>query len=350
VAIVAPTAGLYPSIETVNNQIRALVNDTFAGATSTEGEGRVYRDNWTPNITILNLALQSLQRDLETYGLPTTREVATVISNSLSLTLSAAALASASGNTVYTGTITGGAGNALVGLFFNVTGFALGGNNIIGALCVGSSITTLTLVNPNGAVETHAGVATSGALTPLNGPLGLGVADPAVTPYLSFQGYWDGTVLHPAPALPQDLLIPLKIRGRVSGSSGVFTEIHEAPNGLPSVVQTALGLGRWEWFRNQINFNGSLATMDIELRYTGGCPQYSTSLSPTLYATTLIPFLDAGDALAYKGAYIYCAPRLPKGGASELETNYEQAMMNLAGRWMKPKAPAQVATAPQGGA
>lgn len=63
------------------------------------------------------------------------------------------------GQTTYTGTITGGAANAFFGRTFTVAGFVTGGNNGT-FLCMASSATTLTLANANGAGETHAGTAT----------------------------------------------------------------------------------------------------------------------------------------------------------------------------------------------
>lgn len=69
-------AGPYPTIEQVFNLARVFLNDTFAGATNTLGEGRIFTDTWTPNLTILNEALAELQRDLANLGVPrTTKEV-----------------------------------------------------------------------------------------------------------------------------------------------------------------------------------------------------------------------------------------------------------------------------------
>jgi hypothetical protein len=75
-----------------------------------------------------------------------------------SFTLTAAANASG-GTTVYTGTITNGATptNAYQGMYFNVTGFANGGNNGGPWLCTASTTTTITLQNAGGVSETHAG-------------------------------------------------------------------------------------------------------------------------------------------------------------------------------------------------
>lgn len=74
------------------------------------------------------------------------------------------------GGSVYTGTITGGAANALVGNVFTVTGFVNAGNNGV-FTCTASTATTLTLSNGVSVAETHAGAA---AYTPLMLQIGNG--------------------------------------------------------------------------------------------------------------------------------------------------------------------------------
>lgn len=59
---------LYPTIEQVFNLTRVYLNDTFSS-----GAGRIFIDSWTPNLTILNTAIQTLQRDLENSGVPRMR-------------------------------------------------------------------------------------------------------------------------------------------------------------------------------------------------------------------------------------------------------------------------------------
>ena len=76
------------------------------------------------------------------------------------LTLSAVAAAS-SGQTVYTGTITGGGTNNYAGQLVTITGFtgaALPDNGTY--TVVANTTTTLTLANPNGVAATAAGTAT----------------------------------------------------------------------------------------------------------------------------------------------------------------------------------------------
>ena len=70
--------------------------------------------------------------------------------------------------TVYTGTITGGAGNALAGTIITTSGFVITGSLCPNYICndgtymvVSSTSTTLTVDNPYGVSETHAASATN---------------------------------------------------------------------------------------------------------------------------------------------------------------------------------------------
>ena len=72
----------------------------------------------------------------------------------------------AGGTTVYTGTITGGAANAYVGVVFTIAGFTTAADN--GTFtCTASTATTLTLNNAAGVAQTHAATATSLATSSL---------------------------------------------------------------------------------------------------------------------------------------------------------------------------------------
>lgn len=87
------------------------------------------------------------------------------ISATTTYALTAAANASG-GNTVYTGTITGGAGNAYVGLIFTVAGFSGGGTADNGTFtCTASTATTLTLNNAAGVARTQGATAKTSSLT-----------------------------------------------------------------------------------------------------------------------------------------------------------------------------------------
>jgi hypothetical protein len=79
------------------------------------------------------------------------------------LTLSAVAT-SVGSSALYTGTITGGAANALAGYYFQVSGFTNLSNNGY-FLCTASTATNLTLSNAAAIAETHAATATDYIVT-----------------------------------------------------------------------------------------------------------------------------------------------------------------------------------------
>jgi hypothetical protein len=82
-----------------------------------------------------------------------------------SLTLSAAGTPDVNGNQTFTGTITGGANNALIGTLQSITGFTNTSNNVTDQVVLASTATTLVINNPSGIAETHAATATSPANT-----------------------------------------------------------------------------------------------------------------------------------------------------------------------------------------
>ena len=66
--------GSYPSLEDICNYVRALINDSQAGATDTPGEGQIFTDN--PAISpfvlpMLNASIREVYRELRNIGAPT---------------------------------------------------------------------------------------------------------------------------------------------------------------------------------------------------------------------------------------------------------------------------------------
>lgn len=70
----------YPSVEDVMNLARVLLNDAFAGANGTPGEGRIFTDSSPQALPALNNAIRSLELDLEDANVPTTREEEVLLS------------------------------------------------------------------------------------------------------------------------------------------------------------------------------------------------------------------------------------------------------------------------------
>jgi|SRR5579872_3501981 len=68
------TSQNYPTLEGVMNLVRSILNDAFAGATNTPGEGQIVTDSPTispSTLPFLNSAIREVYRKLRTVGSPT---------------------------------------------------------------------------------------------------------------------------------------------------------------------------------------------------------------------------------------------------------------------------------------
>ena len=119
---------------------------------------------------------------------------------------------------------------------------------------------------------------------------------PAVTtPDASLQvSLTDATA--PPNQLPTDLLVPLKLWERPSGSSDDFAEMVDLSRhgGLPSRLQD-LTLSVWEWRADGIYFIGATRDTQIRLRYLKAYPDLTDATSPILVR-------NAQEAIAYATA------------------------------------------------
>src|SRR5579885_239318 len=147
------------SLLTIMNLVRAYVNDSQAGATSTPGEGQVFTDN--PAISpftqpFLNASIRELYRELRNVGQP-------------------------------------------------------------------------TLLKDNVIVS---------GLTPLNSlENGLGGPNPDVQTYLSFNGYFDGLTLNSNLKLPADMIYPVRLWERQTGSNDIFVPMEQPQFGLHPAIK-----------------------------------------------------------------------------------------------------------------
>ena len=108
------------------------------------------------------LGLNQIWSPTETLGAYTAAPALTVVAETDTAFHALAApltLTSVAVGGVYTGTITGGAANALVGHYFSTAGFTNAPNNKVYALCTASTATTLTLSGGATVAETVASTA-----------------------------------------------------------------------------------------------------------------------------------------------------------------------------------------------
>jgi hypothetical protein len=137
------------------------------------------------------------------------------------------------------------------------------------------------------------------------------VIDPSVQVYLGYNGYFNGQVIltptstPPAPLLPADMILPLRLWERQTGSGSQFVPMEPAKDGLPSRNQGAY-FGPWDWLQGSIYLIGSTQTRDIRLRYEQALPLIGTGAN---LAQTTIPISGGKRALAFGVAEYYTAAR-----------------------------------------
>lgn len=132
-------------------------------------------------------------------------------------------------------------------------------------------------------------------IPPINGPLGLGVADPSVQVYVAFNGYYDGTQWHPSLGLPQGCFQVMRCWERQTSSMDVFNDMGEPSDGLAGVYQTE-GWGRWEWRQDMVCLPGSLDNRDLRIRYLMILNAlFVANANP---ATTYLPIMGCEEAIA----------------------------------------------------
>lgn len=90
--------------------------------------------------------------------------------------------------------------------------------------------------------------------------------DPGVFMALSWVGCFDGTTLQVTPVLPQDLIGPLKLWERATGTIAQFIEMDLIDNGLDAVAKQDWNQ-QWEWKNDILWMPGSQVATDLRIRY-----------------------------------------------------------------------------------
>lgn len=84
------------------------------------------------------------------------------------------------------------------------------------------------------------------------------------------------------PALPADLIAPLLLEQKTTGSTDKFTEVLRPVNGrLPDIDQTD-HIAYWVWESGQIKLVGATAPITVRLSYTKQLPELANAGSPIL--------------------------------------------------------------------
>lgn len=156
-------------------------------------------------------------------------------------------------------------------------------------------------------------------------------SDPSVQVAVSISGYFDGVKQNAQPTLPADLILPLAVWERITGSGASFTPVAPCQSdGLPSGVPGG-NLGTYEWRNDALNFVGSLNPIDLRLKYEGAIPAIGAGVDLT---TISIPLRDAHEALANWVIYFYGFARGSELRA-EAKKNAEDEMDEVVHRYVR---------------
>ncbi len=176
--------------------------------------------------------------------------------------------------------------------------------------------------------------------------------DPGVKCFIGYDGYFDGTTLQTAPALPANLSSPLRLKERQTAAPpNQFTEMAYILNGLTGLTKRDRNYN-WGWDNDTIVLPGSTVVMDFELRFIKLLDDFqnNTPLAATPWYDQLVPIPRAFDALAWYICAEYANARGDKDGQS-FNTLAEQAATRLIVResanealraeWVVPDIPPQ---------
>lgn len=123
-------------------------------------------------------------------------------------------------------------------------------------------------------------------------------SDPGVFTYIDWFNYFDGVNLYPAPVLPSDLLIPLKIWERPSGQNAVFPQnpMEIFYDGLPANFKGLWNQG-WEWRAQQVWLPGAQQTTDLRVLYMKVFPDFADS-GTTQWFQQSVPLVRSQNAFS----------------------------------------------------
>lgn len=114
--------------------------------------------------------------------------------------------------------------------------------------------------------------------------------------------FYDGVNYYPYPSvtvLPQDLICPLYLAERHSGSLGAYRRMEYRPDGLMSVQKQPFNR-QWEWKFDNIYLPGSTSSVDIEVEYTAYDIDFPVDQNNVLVAplTQRVPIMRSQSAFA----------------------------------------------------
>jgi hypothetical protein len=136
------------------------------------------------------------------------------------------------------------------------------------------------------------------------------LVDSAVETWIDWTGSFDGDTFYDVkdgnPALPYDLIVPVRLWERPTGSGSEFYPVENSDGGFPEGQQTDR-LRYYEWRSDRINFKGATTQRDLKLRYIAYLPRLVQDNK--IDERTQVPIMRSWRALAYLVAAEFARPR-----------------------------------------
>lgn len=124
--------------------------------------------------------------------------------------------------------------------------------------------------------------------------------DPASWTSLDWAFFFDGTSYWSAPnvsVFPADLILPLRVSERITGSQSGWCKMTQAQDELPACRKTAYN-GCWLWENDTLYMPGSVYSMDLRFEYAAFLPDFVTAGSVQWYQQP-VPIMRAKNSLSY---------------------------------------------------
>lgn len=154
--------------------------------------------------------------------------------------------------------------------------------------------------------------------------------DPGNQSYVTWQGCSDGVNQYDQPALPQNVISPIDVYRRTSGSTGGFVPMRPATGGLARFIDP----NQYDWRANGFYYYGDTSPQDLLFRFSA----YFEDLD-VLRPNDPVPIRGCKECLGSRIGFMFTNARQPGSpGASSLEALSEAAFeKSLAQRASKRK-------------
>ena len=145
-----------------------------------------------------------------------------------------------------------------------------------------------------------AGVETFKRETTLFGIPARASEDIANQSWITWSGCFDGVSQYDSPSLPQDMILPLSLWRRQSGTTAYFLPMILANDGLPRLFDTNI----FDWREDGLYFYSELWAQDFQLRYSA----YRAPLDISR-PTDPVPIMMCDDCMGWRVAFEFANSR-----------------------------------------